>query len=311
MALFATVIAVLYALFVQWLWGWGTIIATWRAIGAGSIVLAIAALVGTQFIRTHRMHDYFPVETKGQFFRLYRVTQIHNILNIMMPFRTGETSFPLLMRAEFGVKLAHGTAALLVLRLLDLHALLAAGGLALVAGSGYRIAAIGLWSAFVLLPVLVFPFSASLLAYARARLPARFSSLVDGVAAGIPSGLTPFFRAWLLTVFNWAVKVVVLVIVLALMGVLPLAACFGGAVGGELSSVLPVHAPAGVGTYPAGIVAGAIAFGAARLGAAFDLLARAAINAHLLIVVSALAATGFSLLMPLRLPAGRTPSKTP
>ncbi len=63
---------------------------------------------------------------------------------------------------------------------------------------------------------------------------------------------------------NWGVKVLVLAWVLALMGVEPIAACFGGALGGEISSVLPVHAPAGVGTYPAGIAAGAAAFGADR-----------------------------------------------
>ena len=69
----------------------------------------------------------------------------------------------------------------------------------------------------------------------------------------------------------------------------------GGAVGGELSSVLPFHAPAGVGTYPAGIAAGAVAFGAARSGPSFSELLQAAVNGHLLIVVSALAATALAL----------------
>ena len=50
---------------------------------------------------------------------------------------------------------------------------------------------------------------------------------------------------------------------------------FGGALGGELSSVLPVHAPAGVGTYPAGITAGAISFGAATDKSALELLGSA------------------------------------
>ena len=93
--------------------------------------------------------------------------------------------------------------------------------------------------------------------------------------------------------------------VLGLMGVGPIAACFGGALGGEFSSVLPVHAPAGVGTYPAGIVAGAAAFGADKDAAALAVLAKASINTHLLTIVSALAGTGISLLLPVLAGAGR------
>jgi len=92
--------------------------------------------------------------------------------------------------------------------------------------------------------------------------------------------------------------VLVLAWVLGLMGVDPIAACFGGALGGELSSVLPVHAPGGVGTYPAGIAAGAAAFGSAKEAGALAILAKASINAHLMIIVSAVIGTGLSLLVP-------------
>ena len=104
-------------------------------------------------------------------------------------------------------------------------------------------------------------------------------------------------RAWLTTVVNWLLKVVVLAWALGLMNVTPLSASFGGALGGELSSVLPVHAPGGVGTYPAGITAGAMAFGASGEKAAIENLAQASINAHLLIVVSALTGTAIGLLV--------------
>ena len=175
----------------------------------------------------------------------------------MLPLRTGETSFPLLMRSEFGVPLAHGASALLVLRLLDLHALLAAAGIGLVAGTGYAIWACALWLAFLFSPLFLFPFRDPVLALARAKLSPKFSALVDEIDDGIPRDLAAFLRAWVLTLLNWGVKVAVLAWVLGLTGVGPIAACFGGALGGELSSVLPVHAPAGVGTYPAGIAAGA------------------------------------------------------
>lgn len=296
--LLTVAVVLLYALFIQWFWGWSTILAGWQAVGLPTIMAALLLLVGTYVIRTHRMHDYFPRETKGQFPRLFRVTQVHNLLNIMLPFRAGETSFPLLMRSEFGVPLAHGTAALLVLRLLDLHALLAAAGLGLVAGASRPYLAAALWALFLLLPLLLFPFKRPLMQAIRGRASGKLARIAAEIDDGLPADTSAFIRAWLLTVLNWGVKVLVLAWVLGLMGVVPLAATFGGALGGELSSVLPVHAPAGVGTYPAGITAGAAAFGAGSDRAALDLLARASINAHLLVVVSALVGTGLSLGLP-------------
>ncbi|TCM54314.1 lysylphosphatidylglycerol synthase-like protein [Rhizobium sp. PP-F2F-G48] len=288
----------LYAGFLQWFLGWGEILSRWQKVGAGTGGMALALLVATYFIRTHRIQDYFRDETKGRFIALFRVTQIHNLLNIMMPLRTGETSFPLLMRSEFGIPLARGAASLLVLRLLDLHALLASGGIGLVATATRPLVAGVLWALFLVLPLLLFFLRARLVAFARRKLAARLSRLVDDIDAGIPADLGAFGRAWLLTIVNWGVKVAVLAWVLALMGVGPLAASIGGALGGEISSILPVHAPAGVGTYPAGIAAGAAALGASRAPQALEILASASVNAHLLVVVSALVGTGLSLILP-------------
>ncbi|KQS81303.1 hypothetical protein ASG25_07480 [Rhizobium sp. Leaf384] len=289
----------LYAGFLQWFLGWGDILSRWQAVGPGTGMMALALLVATYFIRTHRIQDYFRHETKGRFVALFRVTQIHNLLNIMMPLRTGETSFPLLMRSEFGVPLARGAASLLVLRLLDLHALLASGGIGLVATARQPAIAGALWALFLVLPLLLFFLRARLVALATRRLPARLTGLINDIDAGIPADLGGFGRAWFLTVFNWGVKIAVLAWVLALMGVAPLAASVGGALGGEISSILPVHAPAGVGTYPAGIAAGAAALGASRAPGALETLTAASVNTHLLVVVSALVGTAISLILPL------------
>ena len=295
-ALIAVLVIAAYAGFVQWVWGWGVILQGWRDVGVWTILAALALLVGTYVIRTHRMQDYFPRETAGRFLWLFRVTQIHNLLNIMLPFRAGETSFPLLMRSEFGVPLAHGTAALLVLRLLDLHALLAAAGVGLVADAGYKVWACMVWLVLLVLPLLLFPLKDPAVELARRKLPKKIVKFADQIEDGIPRDVAAFLRAWVLTVLNWGVKVIVLAWVLRLMGIDPIAACFGGALGGELSSVLPVHAPGGVGTYPAGIAAGAAAFGISK--ASLSLLAKASINAHLLVIVSAVVGTGISLLLP-------------
>jgi uncharacterized membrane protein YbhN (UPF0104 family) len=296
MTLLTLAVVLAYAAFIEWFWGWSSILAQWGKVGILPILLALALLTGTYFLRTWRIYDYFPKETGGHFTALFRVTQVHNLLNIMMPFRTGETSFPVLMRSEFGIPLARGTSALFVMRLLDLHALLAAAGIGLALASSYRVLAWVAWLAFVLLPVAGFALRRPLIKYAAKALPKKAQTLVHELERGLPANSGAFARAWLTTVVNWLVKVLVLAWALRLMNVTPLSASFGGALGGELSSVLPVHAPGGVGTYPAGITAGAMAFGASGEKAALDNLAQASINAHLLIVVSALTGTALALL---------------
>jgi hypothetical protein len=297
MTLLTLAVVLAYAAFIEWFWGWGSVLAQWAEVGIAPIVTALVLLTGTYFLRTWRIYDYFPRETKGHFAPLFRVTQIHNLLNIMMPFRTGETSFPLLMRAEFGVPLARSTAALFVMRLLDLHALLAAAGTGLAIASPDRLLAWLVWLAFLLLPVAAFAVRRPLIRILHKFLPAKLETVLLEIERGLPAHAAAFARAWAMTVVNWLVKVLVLAWALGLMQVAPLAASFGGALGGELSSVLPVHAPGGVGTYPAGITAGALAFGASGDELGLRTLARASISGHLLVVVSALIGTALGLLI--------------
>lgn len=287
---------VVYAIFLQVAFGIPMLAGQLAAIGLAPLAAALMLLVMTYAVRCWRVADYFPRETEGQFRRLLRLTLVHNLLNVMLPLRSGEASFPLLMRSEFGMPLARATAALLVMRLLDLHALMAAAGIGLVIAKGWALSAVFLWSVFLLAPLPLFALKAPILRLAR-RLPARLHAFVDEIELGLPAGPIAFLRAWGATLLNWGIKVVVLAWVLRLMDVTPLAASFGGALGGELSSVLPVHAPGGVGTYPAGIVAGALSFGADASPANLAAIGKAAVNAHLLILISAFVGTGIAVLI--------------
>ncbi|KQS96524.1 MULTISPECIES: lysylphosphatidylglycerol synthase domain-containing protein [unclassified Rhizobium] len=297
MTIISLMAVIAYAAFIQWIWGWPVLLQEWADIGLFPVLSALVLLVGTYFIRCYRIYDYFPAETRGRFLTLLRVTQVHNLLNIMLPFRAGETSFPILMRSEFSIPLTRSTSALLLMRLLDLHALFAAAGVGLVIARDDRMLGWLLWGLFLVSPLALFLLKGRVLALLQRRLPEKLGRFLSEVEKGLPASPMAFVRAWLMTVLNWSTKVAVLAWVLTVMGVLPLSACFGGALGGELSSVLPVHAPAGVGTYPAGITAGAISFGAPPRGASLDLLASASVNAHLLILVSAVAGTLLSILL--------------
>ncbi|MDQ1198041.1 uncharacterized membrane protein YbhN (UPF0104 family) [Rhizobium sp. SORGH_AS 787] len=291
------VVAIAYAAFIQWVWGWGTVINLWSHAGWGTIVLALSLLVATYVLRTWRIYDYFPRETTGRFATLFRVVQLHNILNIMLPFRSGETSFPLLMKREFGVNLLRGTSALLVMRLFDLHALLAAAGVGLALEEESLWVWVG-WLIFLLLPALGFVARDLVFGLVRRRSSTKLARIIEEVRAGLPVDGNAFMRAWGATLINWFVKIAVLAWILTLMGGISLPAGFGGALGGELSSVLPVHAPGGVGTYPAGIMAGAVGFGASAGERALSALGQAAVNLHLLVILSSLIGTALALFVP-------------
>lgn len=288
-----------YAGFIQWMWGWQSVFDLWRNAGWGAIALALFLLVTTYVLRTWRIYDYFPQETRGRFSALFRVVQIHNILNIMMPFRSGETSFPLLMRREFDVGLVRGTSALFVMRLFDLHALLAAAGVGLAMERG-DVTVWLIWVAFLLLPAIGFAMRTPVFRAVAGMSAGKLAKLSAEVQAGLPLDGTAFLRAWGVTLINWFVKIAVLAWVLMLMGNITLPPGFGGALGGELSSVLPIHAPGGVGTYPAGIVAGAVSFGAGAGEAILSQLSQAAVNVHLLVIISSLIGTTLALFVPKR-----------
>jgi uncharacterized membrane protein YbhN (UPF0104 family) len=300
-----TALAILaYIAFIEWFWGWEQIFQLWQDTGWLTPLAAMVLLIFTYVLRTWRIHDYFPRETGGQFPLLLRLVQVHNLLNIMLPFRSGEMSFPLLMKREFGLSITRATSALLVMRLLDLHALMAAAGVGLALRAGHPAAWIG-WAGFALLPAFGFAVRGPLFRLLHGSLPARLEALLGEVEAGLPLSAGAFLRAWAVTLINWFVKIAVLAWVLVLLGGLDVSAGFGGALGGELSSVLPLHAPGGVGTYPAGITAGALAFGGGRDEGAVAALGKAAVNAHLLVIVTSVAGTLLSMIVAGRRRPGR------
>ena len=98
-------------------------------------------------------------------------------------------------------------------------------------------------------------------------------------------------RAWFWTLFNWVVKLAVFAWILILFApLLSPAVALLGAIGGDLTSVLPVHGVAGAGTYEAGVMAALLPFG---VPAAQALMA--AVNLHLFMLGLSLAGGALAL----------------
>ena len=270
---------------VEYLWGWTTILAPWKTLSFPAIIIAVVLFLLSYQLRTWRLYDYFLPHTQGRWLTALRLMLLHNILNNLLPARSGEVSFPLLMKRYFSVDYAHSVPALLWFRLLDLHTLLAIGATAWL-----------FTTSFVYLPLLLIYLLLPLAFYYFKHLIHQKIShgFVAKVLDGLPQNYATFWRNWLLTWANWLVKMAVLAWLLSQFLVLDSAFLISSVIAGELSSVLPFHAPGGVGTYEAGMVAPLLAVIDAQTAA------KAAINVHLFMLFSSIIGGLIGWLLPIK-----------
>lgn len=281
-----------FAVFIQRYIGWAALLAPWKTLAAGPLAAAIILVFLSYGLRALRVYDYFRVVMSGRFGLCLRLSLQHNLLNNLLPMRTGEISFPVLMSRHFAISPLRSVPALLWFRLLDLHTLLSLG--LLVAGDRW----LGSESSVVLTAlVLTIPWLAFRLYQPWLELigerPGRMWSLLRHVLHSLPQQSGLFWRSWLWTLLNWLIKLAVFAWVLQLFAVMPWAAAWMGVAAGDITSVLPIHGVAGVGTYEAGVVAGLLPFGLPA-----DAALLAAVNLHLFMLGCTLLSGVVSVFLP-------------
>ena len=92
-----------FILGVQWFWGWGEILRPWTQLSWPAILLAACLIIMSYQLRTLRIYDYFLQDIRDKWWLCVKLVLIHNILNNIMPMRSGEVSFPLLMKRYFAI----------------------------------------------------------------------------------------------------------------------------------------------------------------------------------------------------------------
>jgi Uncharacterised protein family (UPF0104). len=273
---------------VQHWWGWGRLFAPWRVLDPLDVALAVAGLLLSYGLRALRIYWAERDIPRGRMVSCLRLVLLNNSFNLLLPMRSGEASFPLLMRRWFGVDLGRATGILVWLRLLDLHVLAAIGVICaargwLSADQGLDDLALVLAAVAVAAPPLLFAGRRGL-ARRLAGRRGRVSGLLHRLLAGLPEHPSGLLRDLLMTWCGWGVKLAALGWVLSHLAHLPSALGVLGAIGGDLSTVLPIHSPGGFGTYEAGV----LALLAPARAPTPELLA-AAVNLHLLVLTTALA----------------------
>lgn len=228
----------------------------------GAVFLLLAASHGLRAGRLYALLGRPP----GQWRVVLDISLAHTAWNHLLPARAGELALPLLLRQRLGHRWQEGAGLLVVLRALDAALLLglatlvllplppALKGFLLAAGAALLVAALGRAPRWL------------------GRLPARWRPVLDW-----PSDWRFNAAQVLYTALGWSAKLAALWMLgqgLDAAAAVRMAAITAG----ELSSVLPVHGVAGLGTYEAAFVAPLVAAGVALEAALVHaLLAHAAL----------------------------------
>ncbi len=244
-----------------------------------------------------RVSDYFRPRFAGKFPVMLRLTVLHNTANNLMPMRTGELVFPWLMRRYFGHGLLDAAAALIWIRLLDLHFLALIGILILNLSNPSW-----LWWAVAVLWLAALAVLGIISGMGRAPVLAgagRLRVIARRVLLAAPRDPWLIARVYFWTVWIWSLKFAAFTILLRFFVPIDVWRLLAGVMGAELSSVLPFHGIAGSGSYELAAVAALV-----PLGVDPKLALSGAVNLHLFLLGSTLILGALAFLLPTPLSDG-------
>jgi len=293
--LFSLLILIAFAAAIQYFWGWGVLLQPWQSVPLATGLLIVLLLLSSYAARALRLHDYYRQSHGGKFTVYLKIILYHNLLNNMLPMRSGELSFPFLMARYCQVPPMHSVPTLIWFRFLDLHIVCT---LAIVAASlSFGPGSLWLWLVLPWLPIPIIAYFAQyrLRNYLSARDSGRWRDWLAKVLAALPAGQHTLWRSIGWSWLNWLVKIAVLAEVLRYFLPVAPSVAWLGAIGGDLTSVLPVHAPGGFGTYEAGVVAAMAPF-EVDLAKAVP----AAVNLHLFMLSGSILGAIAALALPIR-----------
>lgn len=271
--------------------GWGPLLSPWLEFPP-LLLAGLFLITGASYaIRAVRVYDYFRPRFAGRFATVLRLSVLHNTANNLLPMRAGEMVFPWLMRRYFGHGFLDAAAALMWIRLLDLHFLGLIGILIL----SLRDPA-WWWAALAVLwigALAVLPLTRRIVPLGSVTDGGKVVRVLRLVAGAAPRSRRLVARVYFWTALTWTLKFAAFATVLEHFVPVDFWRVLTGVMGAELSSVLPFHGIAGSGSYELAAVAALVPVGVdARLALA------GAVNLHLFLLGTTLLLGLLALLLP-------------
>ncbi len=274
-----------FAVWLVWSGKGADVAAALRSLPLSALVLLFTGLTVTYLLRALRVFQEFSDATRGRFWACLRLVLTHNALVNLLPMRSGELAFPILLQRQFGVRIERAAGSLLWLRIQDGIVLAA------LAAAGWPGLPITVRAAMIISLVVTGAGLPRLTHWLLAWAP---KGVIGKVCEVLAESARPARTGWLWTLANWCVKLAVLAEVLALLLGTDFFTGLAGAVGGELAAILPVQGVAGFGSYEAGVTAPL-----ALSGIGWTKALQSAFSLHLLVLASALAAAGIAQVLPI------------
>lgn len=235
--------------------GLSALISPWKLLSPVEIAVGLCLLFFSYVVRSLRMYDYFIEQMRGDFGKCLRMVVYHTFFNNMLPMRSGELAFPVLMKRYFGVPVARTLPALMWFRALDLHILVLAGTSCLILHADLAMAYAFVPAALLITPALLLPVRNAVGNLISSHTSQPFV-IISTLIEGIPDNKVTYFKQWLLTTANWAIKLAVFAWIMQRFVAVPYATALLASLLGETSTVLPIQGLAGAGTYEGGIMLG-------------------------------------------------------
>lgn len=237
--------------FVDYQVGWRHIADQWSTLSPMVVALLLALTLTSYALRAKRVSLSMSLSAHP-FRQVLYISTTHNLWNILLPMRTGEASFVVLLKHHYGLSVTQSTTHLLYLRLLDLLVLL---GTALSIGLGqlswwYTLTGLVAMLAIILMLPVCRQWLLHLLGSAQSGWRYRLYHACES----LPGCYRTHSYISLLSMAAWLCKLMAFLILLIQLVPAELHTLILPVVGAELSSVLPIHGIAGAGTFEAAFV---------------------------------------------------------
>lgn len=271
---------VAFVIVIETAFDWAALLEPWTELRATAIGGVLILLFLTYVARGLRLFRYY--RCRLRFLTCLKVLLQHNLWIVLLPARTGEAAFPLLMHRYFGISLRESLPVLLWFRFLDMHTLV------------LIVASVFLWRQSPLVSVFFAAgWSGSLVAVLLSRplvvrflesRPGRVTGKLLAMLTSAPFSMSRFVETWVWTLVGWTTKLLLFAWIIGAFTSLNFLPSLLGALGGEVSSALPIHSIGGFGTYHSGVATALLPF-----GASLNEAIRGGVNLHLVVFGGAIA----------------------
>ena len=262
---------------------WQEILTVWALIDPYHVAAIVVLVMLSHVIRATRIHHAYKQAHSVRWASITGVSFTHNTLSFLLPMRLGELALPLLSRNRLNIPIGYSSATLVLIRIFDAHWLLILLGL--FAGSTLLNGS-ALWIVGIL--VASMPVGLALLSNFTLKSE-RFTSIRPLV-----SQRRTLIILYLYTGLIWVLKLSALAYLSATLGDIALHHAWIATIIADASALSPITGFANAGTFEA-----AFALPLLPLGYESSATVITALNLHLLILVTNIAAgaIGFTLLL--------------